>query len=203
MTAKKDLKKLVRDRMRRTGEAYTTALAAVRKRAERPSLIATESEKVDLGELARAEGFSCEAAVSLEAWSKIARETDPRAWFTDVFARLRKLLVDTMGERGSDAFRAATVHGVDLYATRPFPAIFVDLVAYERGLSEGRRGVASAGYAVAIDVPRRTGTSLVMAFLVPPARWDPPRIKLLFRIDPSFDYLAPDRFLGWMRGYGS
>jgi hypothetical protein len=199
MTAKKDLKRLVRERMRRTGEPYTTALAAVRRRGERPSLIATESEKVDLREIARVEGFTCEAVVNAETWSKIARETDARAWFGGVFARLRRLLVDTIGDPGSDTLRAAIVHGVDPHRNRPLLALYRDLLVFERDVAAGHRGVAATGYAAAFDAPRHDRTSLVFAFLLPPARWNPPRIKLLLRIDPRFDYLSSDRFLTWMR----
>src|SRR5690348_1645916 len=101
MTAKKDLKRRVRDRMRQTGERYKTALAHVRAAApeapeapaptKKPSIILESPPSHDLSEIARFEGFRCRAATSEPWWSKIeAEEGRAPAWFQLVFARLRQ-----------------------------------------------------------------------------------------------------------------
>jgi hypothetical protein len=76
MTAKKDLKRRIRERAKKTGESYTAARAQVTKlRIENAPSATVE---------ARAEGFHCEAAVS----KNLRALGDLRP----LFARLRQLL---------------------------------------------------------------------------------------------------------------
>lgn len=59
MTQQKDLKRLVRDRQRRTGESYMTALRHVRGQAPTPGEPILVEELVDLSEAAALIGLTC------------------------------------------------------------------------------------------------------------------------------------------------
>lgn len=199
MTAKKDLKRRVRERMAQSGESYTQALAHVREgtgsgsgsdaqqEPARRSLIERAPPSRDLTRLAAREGFTtCSVSVSERAWEAVAAEEgSPDAWFTSVFEALRRYLVVNIGDRAADLFRSVVVRGAPAIGKEtPFPFQF------HRELAEGRRGVSPDARLVALDVPGKNGNVLVVLWTLPARKEGPPQLFVLVR--PNLTFALPE-----------
>ncbi|HVH42429.1 MAG TPA: hypothetical protein VM925_08795 [Labilithrix sp.] len=183
MTAKKDLKRRVRERMKATGEPYTVALEHVR--APKCSLI--EPEPRDLTELAKHEGFDCVVEVGRTAWEKIvADERSADAWFRLVLEKLRQLLVASIGEPGADKMRGYLVHGATI--DRTTGAALARVFSFLRKVESGVRGVSPDGSIAALDIPSSSGRSRLVLFRVHRQGWaDTERTALTLQVDPMID----------------
>lgn len=108
MTAKKDLKRLVRERKAKTGESYTSARAhvtAAKPGAERPprGQAFEVEELIDLGERVAGAGLTCPVRIS----SLLDGRVEPGA----ALARLRDALLATDGDPGTRRLCAAALRG--------------------------------------------------------------------------------------------
>jgi hypothetical protein len=199
MTAKKDLKRRVRERMKATGERYTTALAHVLEEAPaappptKRSLIERLPAPHDLSKLAKLEGFeTCNAEVSERTWREVEdAEGSADAWFRSVFEKLRQLLVASIGEPGADRLRAALVHGhIDDAGPQAFS------IPFFRRIDSGFRGVSADGVFATIDVVRKNGrSSLVLLWSVCSGYGERRRQRLVLQVDPDFSFVRPEKLL--------
>lgn len=175
MTRKKDLKKRVRERMRRTGERYTTALARVRDEAEpEPSSIVLEL--FDVSQRAAAAGCTCAVRLSPGVTTLLPDGGDIDA----LLARLVALLRATAGDADTAALRAIVLEGGGertvpwgprlggsaLQGIKEYLA--VSLRHIER-LEAGLRGVRADGLALPFDLVR-DGARLALCATVFPVR---------------------------------
>jgi hypothetical protein len=209
MTAKKDLKRRVRDRMERTGERYTEALEHMKAEAagarpeagdaaaRRPSLIEQAPPAHDLAALATREGFECRAQVPERQWAAIEKtEGDPQAWFRSVFERLRQLLVASIGEPGPDAMRAYLVQNRGFGASTA--GALWSFMPFMRKVDSGVRGISPDGTIAAIDVPRAGGrTSLVLLWFFPRGARPP---TLMVQVDADTSFVRAEKMVAmWLR----
>jgi hypothetical protein len=195
MTAKKDLKRRVRERMRATGEAYTVALARVR--AEAPAVAGPRRSVIsslhDLTPLARSSGFSCFVEVGHDAWGRVEAVEPAEAWFAKVLGRIRQLVLAVSGERGARDL-ATALFDESARPPRPPPLGRADPTALMRFMNlvaSGVRGIAPTGDALAIDVASLARPSgqprLVQGTILP--GYGPRRPTLILSIDPPLDVL--------------
>jgi len=163
MTAKKDLKKLVRDRQLRTGESYTTALQHVlRQRPEEAPPEAEPAERspvpvveiADLSEDAARLGLRCRVTID----AALAARIDGSA----LLARIRDLLIATAGDPATERFQAVVLRGEQPIAP---PRSFAALEEGRRFLARARAGlggVSPSGWAMALNVEGRAGLETVL-----------------------------------------
>jgi hypothetical protein len=169
MTAKRDLKRLVRERQARTGESYVTARRHVLAHAarqlpeaepdpgERRSAIPVV-EMISFTAHAKALGMTCRVAVA----STLAQQTDP----VRVLERVRELLLATEDDPGTRVLRAAVLRG-------EMPVIEASarpgwIEAGQRFVSRalaGIGGVSENGNMLAFNVAGTGGSVLVIAHL--------------------------------------
>jgi hypothetical protein len=177
MTAKKDLKKLVRERQAKTGERYVTALAQVR--SQNKALVFDECR--DVSEWALAEGFHCRAFVSEALWSAECSVGRPAERFRLVFSRVGAFLRSLEGETGADALSKTILEGEPW--PHGVPNAIREITEARRFLSQikaGVRGVSRNGRFVAFDVPRGNAVvTFVGICLAVPTR-DPDRRPLFW-----------------------
>ena len=171
MTAKRDLKKRVRERQARTGERYTTALAEVLQ--ERPGRVPV-LELVELTADAAALGLRCRAAM----FPDVAAAVDGAS----VLARLRDALLATRDDPRLNLLRSALLDGARLPAPARRPLeVVADVHAFRDRVRAGLAGVSDGGTMLALTVEaRRGGVELVVCRLAaPPPVPGPPRDPLL------------------------
>jgi hypothetical protein len=102
MTAKRDLKRRVRERQAKTGEAYTTARRNVVGAVAKPDQIAVD-ELIDLTAEAAALGLSCKILMS----QALATTVDP----VRVLRSLRDALLATLRDRETELLRGIALDG--------------------------------------------------------------------------------------------
>jgi hypothetical protein len=185
MTDRRDLKRRVRERQARTGEAYMTALRHVRGARGTPVPVV---ELVDISQIGEALGFKCPAMVVPALAERI-----------DVGATLRQLrdaLIATASDPASGLMRAMVLHG-----ERPSPMSMS--VSYDEGVRFMRRvragigGFSEGGSLLAFNVLGRHATVLVIFML-----WISPRRTSLMLT--SIDTLFGDAEGNWdLRPYGT
>lgn len=100
MTKKRDLKRLVRERQVRTGEAYVTALRHVR--GPRPGTIPV-SEYIDITEVGELLGMECRVMLLPDLAERIDVATTLR--------QLRTVLLTTTPDPAFDLMRAVVLRG--------------------------------------------------------------------------------------------
>lgn len=196
MTAKKDLKRLVRERQQRTGESYVTARRNVLARAEGQEQDAEERppaipvvEMISLTEAAQKLGMKCRVVIA----STLAQCADPGA----VLERVRDALLSTEDDPGTRALRAAVFRGeVPVAADRELAARILEARRFVARALAGIGGVSENGNLLALHVDGHEGSVLVIAHVgfrpvsYPPSATKRPRLVLT-----TVDLLAtgPDR----------
>jgi hypothetical protein len=184
MTAKKDLKKRVRDRQARTGEAYTVALRHVQ--AQRPGTPIPVVELIDLTAVGAAAGLACRISM----YPGLAGRIDPAAALT----RLREALMDTPDDSALEHMRAVALRGENPEV--PFASDFGP--AGRRFIARARAGiggVSDAGRMLALTIDGTAGaiTLLFILWLAPVLAG--PRYGMIIVTTP--DGLTADPLLGW------
>jgi hypothetical protein len=140
MTAKKDLKRRVRARQARTGEAYVTALCQVQ--AGRPAPISVV-ELLDATQLGARVGWRCRVAV----FPTLALRVAPAR----LVGELARILAATAGDPALELMRAVVLQG----EPRTAPAAsgdLEDLLAFLRRARAGIGGVSAGGRFLAATV---------------------------------------------------
>jgi hypothetical protein len=158
MTAKRDLKRRVRERQGRTGESYMTALRHVLD--QRPNVVPVV-EMIELSEVGAAMGFQCRV--------RMAPALAGRIDAVGALRRLREALIATERDPAFDLMRRVVMHG-EAPAIRP------------TGADSGRRfltrvragigGISEHGRMLALAVSGRRGIEMVLFMLrVSPVRY--------------------------------
>jgi hypothetical protein len=163
MTAKRDLKKRIRERASRTGERYTTAREHVlAARSEAQPLNVVELE--DLSEEAARLGFRCR----VRAMPGLLRRIDP----TVVLQRLLDALRATAGDPAMEILRGAALHGERKEVeTRSIQALSDIRTFFERA-EAGIGGVSAGGHMVALPVAGSRGIEMILCMHWPtPVAW--------------------------------
>lgn len=147
MTAKRDLKRRVRERQERTGESYMAALHHVRR--ERPAVPVVEM--IDLTEVAAALGIKC----SVRLLPSLAERIDAAG----VLRRLCSALIATVEDPAFDLMRAVVLHGDCTVGGMPSVREARRFMARVRA---GIGGISDHGRLLALAVDGRRGTELVV-----------------------------------------
>ena len=166
MTARRDLKRRVRDRQGRTGESYMTALRHVLD--QRPNAVPVV-EMIELSEVAEAMGLRCRV--------RMAPALADRIDAVGALRRLRAALVATERDPAFDLMRRVVLHG-ESPVPRPL------------GLDAGRRflarvrarigGISEHGRLLALMVDGRRGPEMVVFMLwLSPVAYVPYRPSLI------------------------
>ena len=151
MTARRDLKKRVRERQARTGERYTTALAQVLQ--DRPPSGVPVVELVDVSAQAAASGLKGRVLMFPELSRRVRAER--------VLRRLRDVLLATRDEPTMHLFHAVLLDG-----ERVSPKMRPNLAVFPQNFLERARagvgGVSPSGLMLAIPVEARRGMEMVI-----------------------------------------
>jgi hypothetical protein len=91
MPTQKDFKRLVRARMRKTGEAYTTARAQIINKKQIPPLVASEDEKPDYAKIAGMSDAKVKESTGCN-WEKWVYALDRKKAYELTHAELAKLI---------------------------------------------------------------------------------------------------------------
>lgn len=188
MTAKRDLKKHVRERQARTGEAYVTALRHVLAARDGGGDPVPVVEMEDVSAAAQDCGLRFRAVM----FPGLRRRVDPKAALT----RLRQVLDETGEDPAFEPLRAvllggewrqAELDGADILRARQF---------LERARA-GVGGVSEGGTRVALQIEGRDGPELVLFVLRlwPHMSFTPVSVPPMLMIGGT-DELAT-RVLGW------
>ena len=148
MTAKRDLKRLVRERQGRTGESYMTALRQVR--SQRPPVVPV-IELIDLSEIAEAMGIKCRVRLQ----PSFAERIDAVA----VLNQLRTALVVTSRDPAFELMRSVVLRGESPRAPR---LRFDDARKFFTRVRAGIGGISEQGGMLALAVEGRRATELVV-----------------------------------------
>jgi transcriptional regulator of aromatic amino acid metabolism len=179
MTAKKDLKKRVRERAARTGESYTTAREHVVGKVGQSRGLVVETR--DLSEEAARLGIRC----PVRMFPELARRVDSSA----VLVRLRDVLRATEQDRKTELLRAVVLRGEQREPPHPYRTVMgggdEDFVA--RALA-GIGGVSERGTMLALPVAGRKGFEMVVCEL---CLWPPPSEDALRAIFEEAGKAAP------------
>jgi hypothetical protein len=154
MTAKRDLKRRVRERQTRTGESYVTALRHVTAQGN-PEPAVPVVELIDLTEVGAPLGFKCK----IWMFPGLARRIDAAA----ALERLRAILVALERDPELDRMRDLALRGV---CAAPGRLDLEELEDYRRFLERTRAGlggVSPRGNMIAFHVDGRAGAELVIA----------------------------------------
>jgi hypothetical protein len=147
MTERRDLKRRVRARQARTGEAYMTALRHVQ--AERPPAFPT-IELIDLTELGAPLGLKCRVVM----FPQVAERVDAAA----MLVRLRDALLATEGDRALALMRRVVLRG----GRARTPAMVVTALEEARRFVARARagigGVSESGRMLALQVDGRAAS---------------------------------------------
>lgn len=185
MTAKKDLKRRIRERQERTGEDYVVARRAVLAEGERPAedqgnasptLSKLEPEETrpaggmiggaptfavvelnDISAEAKEYGFRCTVSIA----HRLAAEIDPRA----ALQQLREAVMGTTADPSMEAFRAVALRG-----ERPTRTEVADdwqdaMNRFVLRVRAGIGGVSEAGTMLALPVETRRGMTMMICQL--------------------------------------
>lgn len=184
MTAKKDLKRRVRDRQARTGESYAAARARVVAQAPKPAGPAEEpaaepvipvEELIDLTPQAQAIGIKCRVAMS----SRLSGRVDP----DKTLIKIRDALLATDEDPGTRTLRAVVLRGEHVIAPKAArPADWFGSVRrFVARAVAGIGGISEHGNMLAISVDGTAGSVMLIAhvWLRPfGPETDPPRLML-------------------------
>ena len=151
MTAKRDLKRRVRERQGRTGESYMTALRHVLD--QRPNVVPVV-EMIELSEVGAAMGFQCRV--------RMAPVLAGRIDAVGALRRLRDALIATERDPAFDLMRRVVMHG-EAPAARP---ISIDLNRrFLARVHAGIGGISEHGRTLALMVDGRLGPEMIVFML--------------------------------------
>lgn len=178
MTIKKDLKKHIRERQEKTGEAYTTArMHVLRQKEEKPMPRVQEMSLREVTALAEAAGLKAQAFLTPRFPERLARPA---------LERLREVLLTTAeeGEPGTRLMRDVLLRGEpDVLDVRTVLQDWTQTRAFVRNLRLGIRGPSRTGRILPFDVQTESGVVTVVAALVPTAKKRPAKLLLGTRED--------------------
>lgn len=153
MTSKRDLKRLVRERQKRTGERYTTALGHMKGKPSAISVV----EMVDLGEDAARLGIKCRILMTPDL---------PRECGVAALEQLRDALHATQDDPSTRHFRAVALAGERRPPERGSPTeLFAEGQRFMKRVRAGIGGVSEAGSMLALHVPWRRGVQTVVCMI--------------------------------------
>lgn len=164
MTAKRNLKRRVRERQVRTGESYTAALRHVRDPKPKPFPV---DELFDITDVAAPLGIKCPV--------KIYSSLSDRVEVVRLLERLRDVLVATERDRAMDVMRAVVLHGRSYQRART-TVIRETVATYARRwgfLTRARAGIGGIndeGDMLSMTVEARAGVENVLFKIVSPYR---------------------------------
>jgi len=155
MTAKRDLKRRVRDRQARTGESYMTALRQVRGPDLTPSPDAVPVvELIDLSEIAAALGIKCRAMVL----PGVAERID----VADALRKLCAVLTATIQDPAFNLMRSVVLHGERPIGKIPAPTEAHRFLARVRA---GVGGLSERGRMLGLPIEGRRGPEMIVFFV--------------------------------------
>ena len=193
MTAKRDLKRRVRDRQARTGESYMTALRHVRDQrtpaptTELPPPAMEVTEMFDITEIAAPLGVKCRV--------RLAPGLAPRIDAASVLRQLRTALTTTERDRQFDTMRAVVLRGEQRLG-QPLDA--GASWRFAERLRAGVGGNSDTGRLLAMTVNGRHGLEmLVFALWLPPTEF-----AHLARMAPSLVISSIDPMTVTPAGFG-
>ena len=197
MTAKKDLKRRIRERMRRTNETYVVARRAVLAEAKPTAATPTTPVPFTAPSLREAAGVVPELAtvepgrievVEMEDFSALATELGLKCSVSVTLAlakhvparvaleRFREILLGTTEDPAFEVMRAVALRGEKLTSLRAPNYMFDDMKRFVARVRVGVGGVSSGGTMLAVQI----GGVMMVAHLgfgiVTPAR--APRVVL-------------------------
>jgi hypothetical protein len=175
MTAKRDLKRRVRERQGRTGESYMTALRNVLD--QRPSAVPVV-EMIELSEVGAALGIQCRV--------RMAPVLADRIDAVGALRRLREALITTERDPAFGLFRQVVLHGeAPVLRLQSFDAGRRFLARVRAGIG----GISEHGRMLALMLDGRRGPEMVVFMLwLSPVRYVPYRPSLvLASIDGTLD----------------
>ncbi len=171
MTARKDFKRLVRERMARTGESYMIAARHVRAEAgdETDAEAATEDvgedsgrepisvlEMIDLTTAGEALGFRCRVVMQPSLADRLDAAT--------ALARLRDALIATTIDRTFELMRSVVLRGLRP-RIRLVAENFEDVGRFVVRAAHGIGGVSEAGHMLAMTIDGKRGPAHVLFML--------------------------------------
>ena len=165
MTAKRDLKRRVRERQVATGESYVTARQHVL--AQRPEVVSVV-DLIDLTEVAAPLGIKCEVAMYPQLRARVEG--------VQLLARLRDVLLATLDDRAFDRMRDVALRGAALATPRVLRS-YKDWNAFSARARAGISGVNASGELLALPVDGKRGMETIIYILWP--RFRPPRTSLV------------------------
>ena len=151
MTAKRDLKRRVRERQGRTGESYMTALRQVLD--QRPSVVPVV-EMIELSEVGAALGIQCRV--------RMAPVLADRIDAVGALRRLREALIATERDPAFGLFRQVVLHGE---APIMRPHVFDVGRQFLARVRAGIGGISAHGRLLALVVDGRHGPEMVVFML--------------------------------------
>jgi hypothetical protein len=151
MTAKRDLKRRVRERQGRTGESYMTALRHVLD--QRPSVVPVV-EMIELSEVGAAMGIQCRV--------RMAPVLAGRIDAVGALRRLRDALVATERDPAFDLMRRVVMHG-ECPVIKPIGIDFGR--RFLTRVCAGIGGISEHGRMLALTVDGRRGPEMVVFWL--------------------------------------
>jgi hypothetical protein len=177
MTAKRDLKKRVRERQERTGERYTTALQHVRRRKPKVPVI----ELRELTAEAAALGIQCRVFVFPGLAERLGAET--------LLRRLRDAMVATDGDPATRLMHAVVMKGERPLIAWGSPRALLESERFLARVRAGLGGVSESGTMMALYVAakRRVETVLCMLWVS--------MVPALASREPSIILTTPDALL--------
>jgi hypothetical protein len=156
MTAKRDLKKRVRERQARTGERYTTARRHI---VREPSGAVPVVELEDITKEAARLGFHCRVVALPDLFRRVDRNA--------MLERIRDALRATGDDPATALLRSAVLQGIEpaLTSLRPSIQMLTDGRRFIDRAEAGIGGVSPGGRLLALAVPGRRGLTMVLCGL--------------------------------------
>jgi len=173
MTAKRDLKKRVRERQAKTGESYTTAREHVLAGREAPEPEPAREpmsvlELVDLTPAAERLGLRCRASI----FPDLAKRVDGAT----VLARLRAALLATEGDPATALLRGVLLRGEPPPPVTMLSGEFLEETRrFVKRVRAGLGGPSKGGRMLALQVDGKQGSEMVICGLWPAP---PPHLKV-------------------------
>lgn len=159
MTARRNLKKLIRERLARTGEHYMTARRHILGQRDETGIEVLELE--DLSAEGAQLGFRCKVLM----YPELAERVDRSA----LLVRIRDALRETGGDPATEQLRSVALEGQKPWAEERSAIDLSDegarFIARARA---GIGGVSESGRMLALPVAGRHGLEIVVCLLWPP-----------------------------------